>query len=168
MWTYYIATIRFLPLGKGAVILMLGGFLMLMITLLWSLMMPRPGPVGTGPRQVATGRAPPRAMFGPGGGAVATRPVARPRWLVSVDTAARRARLGHVEVVGSSAGRPRLRLTECQSCRGRGSIEGCTAERDVIGRAVVVTEPEATVVEVSCRAHDGETCVFEVRTGAEA
>ncbi|MBW3582100.1 MAG: hypothetical protein KY455_03280 [Euryarchaeota archaeon] len=141
---------------------------MLMITLLWSLIMPRPHPAGMAARPSRPPRRAKEARFAPGGGTVTLQAPSPPRWLGSVATAAREEGLGRVETVGPPGERSRLNITGCRSCRDAAPAEGCTFERDVIGRAVVRTEPEATVVEVSCRAHGGHECLFEVRLEADA
>lgn len=185
-----MASLPALPLGKGALILIVGGIFAASISLVWTLMMPRETsmrasaqiswphtqrhagtarPVPMRHRQRVSGRAaaqprpraPPRARGRRG----RARFPAGIAWLGQVSMVTEQRGLGEVEPVAVwDDDHCQVRLTECRSCKGGGTTGGCEAERQIIEGEVERYVAHPHVVEVDCQAQDGGSCVFDVRT----
>lgn len=166
------AALPFLPRGKGALILMLGGMLVLTFSLLWSFITPRRQvmqPVRNGTRTVQPV---------PRGEAFPQTPGAPPRsrvlfdtgtyWIRSVLSTAARAGLGRPELVQSGPDRHVIRLSNCKSCHERRRGPGCELERRTLEQVMQTFAPRGRVVELSCNAGTPISCTFELRPGVPA
>ncbi len=165
------AALPFLPRGKGALILMLGGMLVLTFSLLWSFVTPR----RQGAQGLQTGtRVIPNVLPGeflrpPGAPARdRVRFDAGTYWIRSVLSTAARAGLGRPELVQSGPGRHVIRLSNCRSCHERRRGAGCEEERGTLEQVMQTFAPRGRVVELSCSVGTPIACTFELRPGVPA
>lgn len=168
-----LAALPFLPRGKGALILILGGIMILALSLFWSLFRPRRGQATqqgkTQPREQAArldSSAP-----GPWADAPARFGAALQfgaSWVGALMVTAARAGLGRPELLTSDPLRHVLLLADCRSCRRPRRGSGCEYERDALERVMRAFEPNGRVIELVCNQHRGGACTFELRPGATA
>lgn len=163
----------FLPHGKGALILILGGMVVLCFSLLWSFLTPaRRGPFPARPSsgRVVSGAHPGRALATPPPAspvAVAVAYQGTP-WIRAVLATAGRAGLGRAELRLSGPGRHVIVLSNCRSCRGRRRGFGCEHERGMLEHVMRAFAPHGRVVETACNSASTGACTFELRPGATA
>ncbi|MHB8632904.1 MAG: hypothetical protein ACYDBQ_02890 [Thermoplasmatota archaeon] len=150
------ARVPFLPVGKGALILILGGLLMLAFSFV----------MGTGSRTVPPSRATPgrpaprAALLVP----PPSRPPAATNWVGSALERALRVEVGPTTASAPGSGSLVVVVEDCLSCtsriRRRGG--GCPGEASAIERAVRLTYRKATALEIACRASGAPRCSFEL------
>lgn len=160
-----VAALPFLPRGKGALILILGGMAVLVVSLLWSSLVPR----SAGVRGRASSRA--HAFFAPASAPPSRAPAMTPSqsvppWIAGVIELANREGLGRAALIMDGEARPVLRLSNCRTCQRRGTALGCEHERVTLERLVRTFMASGRVLEVSCNADRRGTCTFELHTGA--
>lgn len=166
------AATPFLPRGKGALILMLGGMLVLTFSLLWSFIVPRrPGvqPLRSGTRIIpsaARGQTFLKPQASPSKASVFLD--AGAYWIRSILSTAARAGLGRPELLHSEPLRHVIRLYNCRSCVERRRGVGCEHERRTLEQVMQAFAPRGRVVELSCNAGNPVSCTFELRPGRPA
>lgn len=186
-----LASVPTLPMGQGALILIVGGIFAAGVSLVWTVLMPREVPVQAAQRgwpHARTTKAASRSVpmrdvsrrFPAGGHAPGSRrapsPVtaSRPKrggvpglaWLGQISMVTQKQGLGSIEPVAIwDDDHCHLRLTECRSCRSGGKSAGCEVERQLLEDEVERFIPDPQVVEVHCRARAEEACVFDVQAG---
>ena len=162
-----VAALPALPLGKGAVILILGGLVALVLSLAWSLLSPRAAAAPHVARAFS-GHAAALAANGSMAAAhivrVGAPAVELPTWLERVSDATLHMGFGNLRIVGADGASFLVTLTACRSChrQGNGSA-GCALEARSLERAVRVFAPHAVASEVRCHDRGQGLCVFELR-----
>lgn len=172
-----LAALPALPLGKGPLILILGGLFALGMSLVWTFLFPREAPMAASayaytPRPLQRRQG---AGGGSGGAASVWEPVAerqqveeRPDdgWLRELGEATQRMGYGTLQVISSRPHVYRVRLTDCRSCHYRAArTVGCEVERQALECAAEACVGVAEVTEAFCHARREGPCVFEIRTG---
>lgn len=163
----------FLPQGKGALILILGGMATLALALLWSFFGPRPH------RGAMLRPTRSRPMIGVAHGGLVTRTVAArganptimdsgAPWVRTVMSTAVHAELGKPALVHSESGRHTIQLSNCRTCRTRRRGNGCEHERGILERAVKTFAPRGRVVELTCNSDPRGTCTFVLLPGVRS
>lgn len=170
-----VAVLPFLPQGKGATILILGGILVVAFAFVLSLFSGRAEPSAgrrstyAGVSAVARGHAPRLEQA-----RTAPLPVhqapdsddAYLGWARPVVRAASSAGIGPMTVLNADPERVVVRLDGCGSCqRGIHRGNGCVGELSVMVTAVVDTRTSARVEEVMCHQWGHGVCVFEIDRG---
>lgn len=166
--------VPFLPAGKGALILVLGGFVMLGLALLAALFAPRPTSLPVPLRRNLIRQTAPVSFM-------SATPPAQPQglvraganapngWAWAFERAAEQLPMGQGHVVDADGARCVYVLDRCASCvrhtRGR---HGCERERNALQRAIQRLEPRALVSETACDVNGRATCTFEIRRNATA
>lgn len=165
-----LGAVPFLPRGKGALILILGGLAALVLSLLWSVVAPRShhrvAPRATGSR--------PKVRIAPRG--LATRAAAARNaeqvhmdpgafWVRTVMSTAAHAGLGRPALVESEPGRHTILLTDCCTCRNRRRGHGCERERGILERAMKSFAPRGRAVELACNTGRRGSCTFVLLPG---
>lgn len=166
-----LGAFSFLPRGKGALILILGGMVVLTFSLLLSSFVRRRSADDMEGRSGSRKARPARNSF-------ATRPVAPAAggisspapepWMRAVMATASRAGLGRPELLESEPLRHVVFLADCRACRGRRRGSGCEHERSILERVMRTFAPQGRVVELTCNADRRGGCTFELRPGAFA
>jgi hypothetical protein len=172
-----LEALPFLPAGRGALILILGGLLVLPIALLFSRGGPRPRPemafvpmARPHPPARPAQQAPPTYPAQPTHLAQPAQPVqpapqpAVPQgrgWAGTGLERALRQAVGWTELVAAEPGRYLVRLGHCGSC-ARGA-PACVEERGALERAVQPYLRHAQVAEQACAQAGGRACTFEIR-----
>lgn len=173
----------FLPTGRGALILILGGLMMLPIALFMSRMGAPHAPQGRParqPRRAGDPNAPlafvPVAPIPAPATAPQAWPAATPRWQEAWATPATPARpwagtgleralrqaVGGTHLLASAPGHYVVRLDACTSCARH--AYGCAGERMAIERAVAPYLRDAVVAERACHQQDRRlACTFDIR-----
>lgn len=170
------AALPFLPRGKGALILILGGLAMLAVSLLsarFSSGRVRLIPAATSTQGYRVGQPPAHTMATQTAARRHTRAVASaatvhlPAWVAGIEGQVERMQLGQGHVVRADADHCVVELAGCGSCRTRrrGAPRGCAEERRSIEQAVAVRAPWARVTEVACDAAGDGSCTFEIVRG---
>ncbi|MES2154724.1 MAG: hypothetical protein V4510_06265 [bacterium] len=171
-----IAAIPFLPAGKGALILILGGLAMLTVCVLFARFHAGPQAAHDQSGQARMASPPPRRNARPQGATVRrvaptaplppspATPGVVPRWVAGLERAAAVMHLGAGRIVSADDDRCLFLLSGCGSCRmGRKGGHGCDRERKAIGRALRSQAPRVHVSEASCNASGAGACSFEIR-----
>lgn len=160
----------FLPAGRGASILILGGIAMAAISLGIALYLPREELRGS-EASTATG--------GPGSGTDATGgswarfsaaradPTRDPAWLEGLRDVAAQTDLGEVVLLSERSGRRAVAIPACSGSDAPQDAPPCDHARELIRTGVRTVEPQGQVVAVSCKAQGAQACVFEIRTGGQ-
>jgi len=162
----FLAFWPFLPLGKGALILIFGGALMITVSFVWIGIRPHsrvileadlePRPHVSFTSMVLEPR-PPRPI---------KAPAADASWSASFQERAMTIGLPHMEVVTAGPDRCVMIVRHCPSCERLGPHEGgCENERARLERVAHVDIPDAFVTEVTCDLMHSGACVFQVRRG---
>ena len=141
-----LAGIPFLPAGKGALILILGGLAVLPFSLLWSRARAPPAPVLVGPRDA--------------------------QWATGLQDVMTKAGVGPCRVLAVDAQRCIVSLASCGTCHRARLIQrrphGCEAERRALQKGARPLVPAAVVREIACDPLGQGACTFEVRRGSAA
>lgn len=168
-----VAALPFLPRGKGALILILGGMAALALALLWSFLGPRPH------RDRTSRPTRSRPMVGVAHGGLVARAVATrdanqaimdpgAPWVRTVISTAVHAELGKPKLIQSEPGRHTIHLSNCRTCRTRRRGHGCEQERGILERAVKTFAPRGRVVEVKCSTDPRGSCTFVLLPGVRS
>lgn len=158
--------VLFLPAGRGASILILGGIAVAAISLTIALYVSPAKPKGSG---TATGRSGP-AADGTGDpwarfSSAHADPTPDPAWLEGVRKVAAQSDLGEVVLLSERSGRQAVALPACSGPAAAHDGPTCDHAGELIRAGVRAVEPGGTVVAVSCAAQGAQACVFEIRTG---
>jgi hypothetical protein len=141
---FVLQVLPFLPPGRGALILILGGLLVLPVSLLMSRVGSR------------SGQAVAPLAFIP----VAAPPAARPWAGTGIERAIRQA-VGGTQLLSAAPGHYVVQLNRCDSCIRR--VPGCGHERDAIERAVAPYLAAARVSERLCaQERRRAACTFDI------
>lgn len=163
-----VQALPFLPRGKGATILLLGGLAVLCSSLLWSLARPRGRPsAGSSGRWGNAGLAAIRSLPSPTRlGSPSGDAKQQPRWLRAVMSDASRQGMAGIRLVQAGRNHAVLRPLACASCRlGSRPMHGCERERSILDRLLAAHARGGRVVEVACSATGRTPCSFELRAG---
>lgn len=158
----------FLPAGRGASILVLGGIAVVLISLTIALAI---NPLKlTGSRSSSETDGAGSDADGPGGSfarfsSAHPDPGPAPAWLDSLREVADKGELGKVVLLSERSGRQAICISPCSGSEARRGAPTCDQAHELIWTAVRAVEPQARVVPVSCKAEGDHACVFEVRTG---
>lgn len=178
-----LANPAFLPTGKGALILILGGLVMLAVTAILARVMagpPAPPAPSRTDRTAVVRRKPSRPRSRPpstgraGAGASTRKPGASTRkrgaqWADGLERAVQAKHRGAGRVTSADRTRCFFVLDDCRSCRHhRKRRDGCERERASIQKAVQGLAPRARVVEKSCNPARKGVCIFEIRRHVRA
>lgn len=158
----------FLPPGKGASILIIGGIGMLAFSLAAALRVPQGQPTGS-PSTSTTfrrhvGRASGRderdelVEFS----AVHAGKAPEPAWFQAVQRAASEAGFGSAALLQGSSGRRAVAIPGCHAPGRDGDGSNCNRAREVIQEAVGSELPNSRVATVRCNARNPRPCVFEI------
>lgn len=159
----------FLPAGKGASILILGGIAMVVISLSIALYVsPRATHKGPG-RSTESDRAgsgtngtgEPRPRFS----AAHAGPMPEPAWLERLRETIAQKNLGEVVLLSERSGRRAVAIPACSGPEARQGAPTCDHAHKLIQAELRAVEPQGRVLAVSCKAQGGQACVFEIRTG---
>jgi hypothetical protein len=159
-----LALLPFLPAGRGALILIFGGLLVLPLSLLMSGAPRRPAPAQP---ILFTPTAAPAPPIPPATSPSVALPVpvafpASPRpWAgTGLERAIRRA-VGATQLLAAAPGHYVVRLGRCDSCNRR--LAGCERERAALARAVAPYLQQAQVAERACAQRGRrEPCTFDI------
>lgn len=167
MFFAVLGALPFLPRGKGAAILILGGMALLAFSLCWSMLVLRSARSTL--RIQARTRNHPRQTPRPTAAKTPSLVMGiRVPWLGTLLATAVRSGLGEPEIIGVEPNRQVLRLDNCRGCRGRQKSSGCERERADLERVIRSLSPNAEVTETACNLGRKGACNFELRTGANA
>lgn len=168
-----LGALPFLPMGKGALILIAGGGVVMAFSLVWSLFSRRADPASIAahaPRRRP--RIMPRRTVAPANHApwLVSHSQALPpveRWMTSVMSNVARQGLGRPRLVSAEPGHQVLFMVGCRSCSDRRpDATGCDRERAVLEEELRAFAPTGRVVETRCdetRTQGG--CTFDLWTG---
>ena len=161
-----MGALPFLPRGKGAAILIMGGMALLAFSLCWSMLVLRTARSTL--RSQARARGSPRQAPSPPAGHT-PGPVMgiRVPWLGTVLATAVRSGIGEPQITRLETNRQVLRLDNCRACRGRRGAPGCERERAALERVLCAMSPHAEVTEIACNTDRKGACTFELWTGAQ-
>lgn len=158
----------FLPAGRGASILILGGIAMAAISLGIALYLPREELRGSeasggtdGPGPGAHGEGGSWARFS----AAQADETPDPAWIEGLRDVAAQTDLGEVVLLSEPSGRRAVAIPACSGLDARSGAPTCGTAQELIRTGVRTVEPQGQVVAVSCKAQGGQACVFEIRTG---
>ncbi len=161
----------FLPAGKGASILILGGIAMVVISLSIALYRPaaKHRPPGSSWEAARSGTGP----NGAGGSwarfsSAHAAPVPDPAWLTGLRKALAKSEVGELVLLSEPSGRRAVALPACSGSEARQGGPTCDRAHELILSGLRAVEPEGRVVAVSCKAEGGQACVFEIRIGGTA
>lgn len=170
-----LADVPFLPAGKGALILMLGGLAMLTFCLLFARFSSAHAPpvMGNSAQANRNARRPKAAAAAP----VVFRPTSAPvapsaavgntsgaEWVAGLERAIELMHLGRGRILSADADRCAFFLSACGSCRrGSKGVRGCERERKAIERALRAQAPRVHVSEVACNPSGQGACSFDIR-----
>ena len=155
------AGLRSLPPGKGALILILGGLVVLGLVLLFV----RFGSASAHEAPRGHPRSEARSFVATLQGPKAFRAV--PHWVSGLDGELDRRHLGHGRLLLADAGRCVIQLEGCASCRTAGSrMHACERERSAIEALVRAGAPGARVSEIACDVAGQGRCTFEIFRGS--
>lgn len=159
----------FLPAGKGASILILGGIAMVVISLSIALYISPRATLKGSPPSTGTGRSGPGAD---GTGEAWARfsaahadPMPDPAWLEGLRKIVAQSNLGEVVLLSERSGRRAVAIPSCSGPDARQGAPTCHHAGQLIRTGLQAVEPQGRVVPVSCKAQGGQACVFEIRTG---
>ncbi len=173
-----LAAVPFLPNGKGALILILGGLAMLAFSLFIARLSSGPVPPSTfglvAQRRSNVAPVVFRAITGPKtdeqnvGTATEISPPGA-EWVAGLEASVERLRLGRGRILRTDSDRCLFFLADCKTCRNRRAGEhGCDRERKLIEGAVRRVASRARVTEMSCDSSGQGACTFEIfRRGSD-
>lgn len=149
-----LQALPFLPAGRGALILILGGLVVLPLSLLLS----GPGKTAVVP---ANGRPRPAHASPARASAPAGRPQGARGWVGTGLERALRQAVGWTELLEAAPGHYVVRLGRCGSCAAR--APACETERSALEGAVGPYLRGARVAESACVQWGGRGCTFDIR-----
>jgi hypothetical protein len=151
-----------LPPEQGALILVLGGTAVLVVSLTVALarggsrLQRRSHPTpSVGPRPEPDDEPP------PGTASHGSRLADHELFL----KAAARAGVGTPQVVTDNPGPSALMLVDCLSCHAGGEQPACSWREESLAEALEHFDPDGRVRHVLCRPDEGRACIFEIQTG---
>lgn len=150
----WLLALPFLPVGRGALILILGGVSTLSLSLILLLVRPRRIPDGAKQPSGGAGRMAglvERTLRGP----LKVKPGS---WHHALQVRAAAGGIRNLNFQVAEGNHCLVLVEGCVSCR-RGR-NGCDRERRTIERAIRVLHRRARVVEVSCRLSNKPQCAF--------
>lgn len=155
----------FLPPGKGASILIIGGIGMLAFSLAAALRVPQGQPTGSPPAST-TFRRPASHAAGRDDLVQFTAAQADQTpelaWFQAVQRAASEAGFGSAALLQDGSGRRVVAIHGCHAPGPDGDGSNCNRAREVIQGAVGSKLPNSRVATVRCNARNRRPCVFEI------